>query len=176
MFTWDSFICICAKTCRKPTTASHRRLWARLCWFPVQGPWNHTAITEMTGLRLRFFPHVEDRPYLNVLCESVEDLFGYIDCFGEIPLALFIDDVFPRVVPVEIADGLLRTRRAHACQVCVIRTWWRWCSRRNRSPGLGADNPPSRWWCWPSCCYPSAFAGSSENLMHGHTIVVIIVM
>lgn len=65
-----------------------------------------------------FFPHVEDRPYLNVLCESVEDLFGYIDCFGEIPLALFIDDVFPRIVPVEITDGLLRTCRTHVSDVC----------------------------------------------------------
>lgn len=62
-----------------------------------------------------------DRPYLNVLCESVEDLFGYIDCFGEIPLALFIDDVFPRIVPVEIADGLLRTRaHTHTRVRCVL--------------------------------------------------------
>ena len=38
-FTWDSFICMLAKTCRKPTTASHSLLWARLCWFPIHGPW-----------------------------------------------------------------------------------------------------------------------------------------
>lgn len=31
-----------AKTCRKPTTASHNLLWARDCWFPVQGPWKLT--------------------------------------------------------------------------------------------------------------------------------------
>lgn len=33
-----------AKTWRKPTTASHRRLWARLCWFPLHGPWMNTPI------------------------------------------------------------------------------------------------------------------------------------
>lgn len=36
--TWESFICILAKTWRKPTTASHSLLWARLCWLPMQGP------------------------------------------------------------------------------------------------------------------------------------------
>ncbi len=57
--------------------------------------------------------------HLNVLCERVEDLFGYIDCFGEIALALLIEDVFPGVVPVEITDGLLRTHRARVCVRCV---------------------------------------------------------
>lgn len=36
--TWDSFICMWANTWRKPTTASHSLLCARLCWLPVQGP------------------------------------------------------------------------------------------------------------------------------------------
>jgi hypothetical protein len=42
-FTCDNFICMFAKTCRKPTTASHNLLWARLCWFPMHGPWNKTS-------------------------------------------------------------------------------------------------------------------------------------
>lgn len=37
--TWDSFICMWANTWRKPTTASHSLLCARLCWLPVHGPY-----------------------------------------------------------------------------------------------------------------------------------------
>lgn len=40
--TCDSFICMWANTWRKPTTASQSRLWARLCWLPVQGPCRET--------------------------------------------------------------------------------------------------------------------------------------
>lgn len=43
-YTRESFICMWAKTWRNPTTASHSRLWARLCWFPVHGPWVNTPI------------------------------------------------------------------------------------------------------------------------------------
>lgn len=50
------------------------------------------------------------RVYLDILCESVKHLFCYLDCFGEVPLPLLIDHVFPRVVPIEIADGLLEER------------------------------------------------------------------
>lgn len=39
--TWDNFICMWANTCRKPTTASHKRLCAKLCWLPVHGPYNN---------------------------------------------------------------------------------------------------------------------------------------
>lgn len=38
--TWDNFICMLAKTCKNPTTASHSLLWAKLCWFPMHGPWS----------------------------------------------------------------------------------------------------------------------------------------
>lgn len=42
--TWESFICMLANTWRKPTTASHSLLWARLCWFPMQGPYGEKDI------------------------------------------------------------------------------------------------------------------------------------
>lgn len=41
---------------------------------------------------------------LNILCEGVKDLLCYLNCFGEIPLSLFINDVFPRIIPIEITD------------------------------------------------------------------------
>lgn len=50
-YTWESFICICAKTWRNPTTASHRRLWARLCWFPVHGPCVNTLTVWAASLK-----------------------------------------------------------------------------------------------------------------------------
>lgn len=56
--------------------------------------------------------------HLDVLCERVEDLFGYIDCFGEVALALFIDDLFPGVIPVEVTDGLLHTQSTRVSDVC----------------------------------------------------------
>lgn len=45
--------------------------------------------------------------YLDVLCESVENLFGNIYCLGEVPLALLVNNVLPRIIPVEITDRLL---------------------------------------------------------------------
>lgn len=45
--------------------------------------------------------------YLDVLCECIENLLGHIYCLGEIPLALLINNIFPRIVPVEITDRLL---------------------------------------------------------------------
>ncbi len=45
--------------------------------------------------------------YLDVLCEGIENLLGHIYCFGKIPLALLINNVFPRIIPVEITDRLL---------------------------------------------------------------------
>lgn len=45
--------------------------------------------------------------YLNVLCQGVEDLLGHCQRSGEVPLACFIHDILPRVIPVEITDGLL---------------------------------------------------------------------
>lgn len=49
----------------------------------------------------------ESWPYLDVLSEAVEDLFSYRHGFGEVPLALLIDDILARVVPVEVTDGFL---------------------------------------------------------------------
>lgn len=45
--------------------------------------------------------------YLDVLCQRVEDLLGHRQSPGEVLLARFIYDILPRVVPVEVADGLL---------------------------------------------------------------------
>lgn len=42
--------------------------------------------------------------YLNILSKSVKDLFCHLDSFGEIPLPLFINNIFPRVIPIEITN------------------------------------------------------------------------
>lgn len=47
------------------------------------------------------------RPYLDVLREAVEHLFSDRHGLGKVPLALLLNDIFARVVPVEVADGLL---------------------------------------------------------------------
>lgn len=55
--TWESFICMLANTWRNPTTASHSLLWARLCWFPMQGPcreetaWLHIVSPRVCPIR-----------------------------------------------------------------------------------------------------------------------------
>lgn len=46
--------------------------------------------------------------YLDVLRQGVEHLLGHIDGLGEVPLSLFVDDIFTRVVPVEVTDRLLQ--------------------------------------------------------------------
>lgn len=46
--------------------------------------------------------------YLYVLCKRVEDLLGHCQSPGEVPLTCFVDNVLPRVIPVEITDGFLR--------------------------------------------------------------------
>lgn len=45
--------------------------------------------------------------HLNVLCEGVEDLLGHPDGLGEVVLPLIINHILPRVIPVEVTDGLL---------------------------------------------------------------------
>lgn len=50
--TWDSFICMFAKTCKKPTTASHSLLWAKLCWFPIHGPCKKN-VEERVGKKIQ---------------------------------------------------------------------------------------------------------------------------
>lgn len=50
-------------------------------------------------------------PYLDVLSEGIENLLGHIYCLGEIPLALLINHIFPRIIPVEITDGLLEENK-----------------------------------------------------------------
>ena len=47
-------------------------------------------------------------PHLYVFCQAVEDLLGHRHGLGEVPLAWLINDVFSRVVPVEVTDGLLQ--------------------------------------------------------------------
>lgn len=46
------------------------------------GPWRGSAEPELIT-------------YLDVLSQAVEDLLGYSHRFGEIPLAGFVNDVFP---------------------------------------------------------------------------------
>lgn len=46
-------------------------------------------------------------PYLDVLREAVEHLFSHRHGLGKVPLALLLNDILARVVPVEITDGLL---------------------------------------------------------------------
>ena len=45
--------------------------------------------------------------HLDVLGQAVEDLLGHGHGLGEVALPLLVDHVLPRVVPVEVADGLL---------------------------------------------------------------------
>lgn len=45
--------------------------------------------------------------HLDVFCECVKDLLGNTHSLGEMPLSMFIHLLFPRVIPVEITDGLL---------------------------------------------------------------------
>lgn len=45
--------------------------------------------------------------YLDVFGECIKNLLGHIYCLREIPLALFINNIFARIIPVEITDGLL---------------------------------------------------------------------
>lgn len=47
---------------------------------------------------------------LYVLRQGVEDLLGHCQGPGEVPLACFIHDILPRVVPVEITYGFLIRR------------------------------------------------------------------
>lgn len=55
--------------------------------------------------------------HLNVLRQRVENLLSDRKSFGEVQLSRVVDDVFTRVVPVKVADGLLENTlvvRAHA--------------------------------------------------------------
>lgn len=49
----------------------------------------------------------QERSYLDVLSQAVEDLLSHSHCFGEIPLTGLINNVFSRVVPVKVTDRLL---------------------------------------------------------------------
>lgn len=42
--------------------------------------------------------------HLDVLSQTVKDLFSHCHGLGEVLLAWLIDDLFPRVIPVEITD------------------------------------------------------------------------
>lgn len=50
-------------------------------------------------------------PYLDILSEAVEHLFSHRHGLGKVPLALLLNDILARVVPVEVADGLLGVRQ-----------------------------------------------------------------
>jgi len=50
--------------------------------------------------------------YLDVLSERVENLLGHIYCLGEVSLALLINNILPRIIPVEITDGFLEESQA----------------------------------------------------------------
>lgn len=56
-------------------------------------------------------PAPAGRPYLDVLGEAVEHLFSHRHGLGKVPLALLFNDILARVVPVEVADGLLAGRQ-----------------------------------------------------------------
>ena len=45
--------------------------------------------------------------HLDVLRQRIEHLLGHVDGLGEVPLSLLVDHLLPRVVPVEVTDGLL---------------------------------------------------------------------
>lgn len=49
--------------------------------------------------------------YLDIFCQAVENLFSNRHGLREVPLAWFINDILPRVIPVEVTDRLLRAKR-----------------------------------------------------------------
>lgn len=113
--TWESFICMWAKTWRKPTTASHKRLWARLCWFPVHGPCggrNTSHVNWYANKQTRKQGSLScNYTDLYVLSEWVEHLLGHTDGLREVLLTVFVDHCLPGVEPIEVTDGLLKTRQ-----------------------------------------------------------------
>jgi len=46
--------------------------------------------------------------YLDILRKSIENLFCNLDGFGKISLSLLINNVLPRIIPVEITNGFLK--------------------------------------------------------------------
>lgn len=86
-----------------------RRLCARLCWFPVQGPWVAKVLREhQVGRGCETAPPApRERTLPGCAGEAVEHLFSHRHCLGKIPLALLLNDILAGVVPVEVADGLL---------------------------------------------------------------------
>lgn len=50
------------------------------------------------------FNHALCGTYLDVFCKRIENLLGDCQSFGEIVLSRFINDVLPRIIPVEITD------------------------------------------------------------------------
>lgn len=66
----------------------------------------------------------EQPRHLNVLRQRVEYLLGDRKSLGEVQLSRVVDDVFTRVVPVKVADGLLENTfvvRVHAFVLQSIR-------------------------------------------------------
>ena len=65
--------------------------------------------------------------YLCILCEGAEDLFGHLEGLQEVLSALQVNCLIVRVVPVEVTNGLLQTKKVvhsadndiHGC--CVAR-------------------------------------------------------
>ena len=119
--TWDSFICMLANTCKKPTTASHSLLWAKLCWFPIHGPWRTERWWENIYIRWKYIESLHciyltvltegsSSSYLNILSQWVEYLLGNRQSFGEVEFSSLVDDIFAGVVPVEVTDGFLNNR------------------------------------------------------------------
>lgn len=134
-----------ANTCRNPTTASQRRLCARLCWFPVQGPWRAEVLLEPWTERWRQDcpspPRLSRRPYLDVFCEAIEHLFSHRHGLGKVSLALLLNDILAGVVPVEITDGLLQGGRApgaakHRVRGCWGPSWPNGCQPGSHLDGL----------------------------------------
>lgn len=46
--------------------------------------------------------------YLDILCKSIENLFCNLDGFGKISLSLLINNILPRIIPIEITNGFLK--------------------------------------------------------------------
>lgn len=46
--------------------------------------------------------------YLDILCESIENLFCNLYGFGKISLSLLINNIFPRIIPIEITNRFLK--------------------------------------------------------------------
>lgn len=120
--------------CCEPETADYQ------CKGPVVEEQQTVMETEMCNSEELNFT-LQRQQYLDILCQAVENLFSNRHGLREVPLAWFINDILPWVIPVEVTDRLLRPKKTRVrktmrrgdhkahLRVCIrdtpIRFWYR---------------------------------------------------